>query len=243
MDQFVDFAYLYDKLNVYYDKKTIIERIRQLFCSRREVVDLCCGTGDVAIAMAKYGFRVTGVDISADMLNVATEKAMQSAARVMFLREDARDLKLMHPVDGIYSLTDGMNYISQGVELETVFKAAAKALKTNGLFAFDVSTEYKYKNVLNGKTFTFDYDDVFVSWHNEYDENKKKCVMNVTGFIQKNGLYERFDEEHIQYCHSVENIKISLETCGFEVCGIFSGYTENEYSDTDERIFITAVKK
>ena len=64
MEQFTDFAYLYDELNVNYEKDKITKRIKQLLCQCREVVDLCCGTGDVAISLAKSGFNVIGIDIS-----------------------------------------------------------------------------------------------------------------------------------------------------------------------------------
>ncbi|MCB0287866.1 MAG: methyltransferase domain-containing protein, partial [Calditrichaeota bacterium] len=35
------------------------------------VLDLCCGTGDLALHFLQNGFPVTGVDISAGMLDLA----------------------------------------------------------------------------------------------------------------------------------------------------------------------------
>ncbi|MBI3880329.1 MAG: ubiquinone/menaquinone biosynthesis methyltransferase [Verrucomicrobia bacterium] len=59
-------------------------------------LDLCCGTGDVAFALAAAGAEVTGLDFSAEMLAVAARRAAavpRSAFRVpRFLRGDAQQL-------------------------------------------------------------------------------------------------------------------------------------------------------
>jgi demethylmenaquinone methyltransferase/2-methoxy-6-polyprenyl-1,4-benzoquinol methylase len=38
--------------------------------------DLCCGTGDIALALARRGFRVVGVDFSLPMLRVAHARSL-----------------------------------------------------------------------------------------------------------------------------------------------------------------------
>ena len=41
------------------------------------VLDICCGTGDIALQLAEAGARVTGVDFSEPMLDVARRRARQ----------------------------------------------------------------------------------------------------------------------------------------------------------------------
>ncbi len=244
MAQFSEFAYIYDELNVHYDKDKIISRIKSLIGSSLNVADLCCGTGDVAIALAKAGYRVTGIDVSGDMLNVATQKAASAAARVQFLCEDARKFMFMKKVDVIYSLTDGMNYMLTDIDLKKAFLSVNNALVPGGKFIFDISTEYKYENVLSDRIFTFDFDDEFLSWQNEYDINTKICTMTVTGFVaQKGGLYSRFDETHRQRCYSVNDIKQMLDACGFDLASVYSGYEEAPLKADDERALFVAVKR
>ncbi len=243
MEQFCDFAYIYDKLNVNYDKKNITSRLLSLLSGRRDILDLACGTGDVAIALSKAGHRVTGVDISEDMLNVAVQKAASEAARVMFLCEDAKKLELMYKVDAVCSVCDGMNYMLGKEELEKVFVSVRNILKTEGLFIFDISTVYKYENILKNNAFTFDYDDLFLSWQNEYDEKKHICTMSITGFEKKGkNTYTRFDEEHRQYAHRIEDVRTSLEATGFEVIGIYSGYSDEAFRENDERVLFVTKK-
>jgi ubiquinone/menaquinone biosynthesis C-methylase UbiE len=56
------------------------------------VLDVGTGTGRAAIALAKRGAIVTGVDASAEMLAVAERRAEEAAASVTFTRGDAHGL-------------------------------------------------------------------------------------------------------------------------------------------------------
>src|ERR1043165_5891329 len=44
----------------------------------QRALDLCCGTGDITLALAKTGADVTGLDFSEPMLEVAREKLNQT---------------------------------------------------------------------------------------------------------------------------------------------------------------------
>lgn len=56
----------------------------------RKVIDICCGTGEMALRCARRGASVTGVDITPEMLQRARRKARKLSLR--FLEVDARRL-------------------------------------------------------------------------------------------------------------------------------------------------------
>lgn len=58
----------------------------------RRILDVGTGTGRAAIALAKRGALVTGVDASAEMLEVAARRAEEAKASVTFARGDAHRL-------------------------------------------------------------------------------------------------------------------------------------------------------
>lgn len=58
----------------------------------RSVLDVGTGTGRGAIALARRGAVVTGVDASAEMLEVARRRAADAGVEVAFSREDAHRL-------------------------------------------------------------------------------------------------------------------------------------------------------
>jgi len=59
----------------------------------RRILDVGTGTGRAAIALAKRGAIVTGVDASAEMLAVAECRAREAGTRVTFARGDAHHLE------------------------------------------------------------------------------------------------------------------------------------------------------
>jgi ubiquinone/menaquinone biosynthesis C-methylase UbiE len=59
----------------------------------RRILDVGTGTGRAAIALAKRGAFVTGVDASAEMLDVARRRARDAGADVTFVRGDAHALE------------------------------------------------------------------------------------------------------------------------------------------------------
>jgi demethylmenaquinone methyltransferase/2-methoxy-6-polyprenyl-1,4-benzoquinol methylase len=58
------------------------------------VLDLCTGSGDIAILLAKAGARVTAIDASSEMLRVARRKAAGLEDRIEFREGDALALDI-----------------------------------------------------------------------------------------------------------------------------------------------------
>lgn len=56
-------------------------------------LDLCCGTGDISFALARRGAATTGLDFSAEMLGVATQRQDDDKSRLSnlkFIQGDAQ---------------------------------------------------------------------------------------------------------------------------------------------------------
>ncbi|MGD9932216.1 MAG: class I SAM-dependent methyltransferase [Dehalococcoidia bacterium] len=68
------------------------------------LLDVGCGTGRHAIALAQRGFRVTGVDLSAGMLLQGVEKARAAGATVEWVHADATAYVAREPVDAVLCL-------------------------------------------------------------------------------------------------------------------------------------------
>lgn len=61
--------------------------------SGQRVLDVACGSGNLAIPAAKIGCVVTGVDIATNLLAQARERAAQEDVQVKFLEGDAEQLQ------------------------------------------------------------------------------------------------------------------------------------------------------
>lgn len=67
------------------------EAVSKINTNAKKVLDVACGTGTLSLALAKKGFEVTGVDLSADMLRYARKKA-KGNKNITFLQKDASSL-------------------------------------------------------------------------------------------------------------------------------------------------------
>jgi SAM-dependent methyltransferase len=68
------------------------EWLLRLLPASGRVLDLGCGAGRIAVALARRGFEVSGVDVSAPLLEVATSIATREGLSAHFVRVDALDL-------------------------------------------------------------------------------------------------------------------------------------------------------
>src|SRR3970040_3105123 len=75
--------------------------------SQARLLDLCCGTGQLAKVLADQGFRVTGVDGSAAML----EFARANAPGGKFVLADARSFTLPGTFHAVLSTFDRLKHV------------------------------------------------------------------------------------------------------------------------------------
>ena len=79
MNAYHNLAASYDRLTNDVDYNAVVDFYSEILRSEdvqpRTAVDLACGTGSVAVLLAKAGMRVTAVDMSEEMLCIASQKA------------------------------------------------------------------------------------------------------------------------------------------------------------------------
>lgn len=102
------------------------------------VLDLACGFGRHAIAMAQRGYRVTGVDFNPRYLELAAEEASAAGAHVTWHVGDMRALGFDARFDALYSYFTSFGYFSDE-ENEQVLVEIARALKVGGRFLIDMA--------------------------------------------------------------------------------------------------------
>ena len=75
-------------------------------------LDLSCGTGNYALALAERGFRVVGVDVSAPMLRVARAKSAQAKLDIRWLQADASALPFRPGVFDLATVILGLEFVA-----------------------------------------------------------------------------------------------------------------------------------
>ncbi|MBM7660764.1 ubiquinone/menaquinone biosynthesis C-methylase UbiE [Bacillus mesophilus] len=211
------------------------------------ILDIGCGTGSLSIPLAKQGFQVTGLDLSAEMLAIADEKARNEKVNVQFIQQDMTDLSNFEPdiFDVIICFCDSLNYVLDEQDVLRTFKGVRHVLKPNGLFMFDVHSVEKVDNIFKNQTFVSTENDVSFIWNCFEGEYPHSVDHELTFFIQQpeQGLYQRFDEIHSQRTFSIEEYTQLVTEAGFTKVEITSDFNQDLESGERERIFFSCYKK
>lgn len=240
------FASVYDQMqyNIDYDfwVEAFKEIIKRHMPTARQGLELGCGTGTIAIGMSKLGFVMEGLDLSSEMLMIAEHKAQAQNAKIKFYNQDIRDMALKKTYDFILAPCDAFNYLESEDLLESVFKKVSDSLAKDGLFIFDLSSEYKFQEVLGDQTIAETFEDSAFIWENQYDPELKKLSFYLTLFLNEDSSYQRVEEYHEQYAYD-ENTVVRLLEAYFEVLEIRDGDAFSGLKETSERHLYICKKK
>ena len=245
MNAYSGFAGVYDLLMDDFDYPAWADYYVQLLQSTGvQVQNLCecaCGTGSMSVEFAKKGFRLTGVDISREMLEQAAEKARQKGVRMQLVCQDMCALQLPRPVDALVCTCDGVNYLTTDKRAAAFFQRAFEQIRPGGTFAFDISSPYKLKNVLGNAFFGEERDEAAYLWQNTLKDDI--VTMDITFFLRtEDDLYERVHETHRQRAHEPERLVQLLEEAGFVNVKVYGDRTFQAPKDEELRIHFLAEK-
>jgi ubiquinone/menaquinone biosynthesis C-methylase UbiE len=192
---------------------TAVCRERRLSCGRH--LDLGCGTGTLAILMAKGGWDVVGLDASEAMLARAKQKALDAGCAVEFVQQDMRHLRLAEPVNLATSFYDTLNHLLFPEDLDATFRGVARVLRPGGLFVFDVNTEATFRQIWGGRTHFIDTPRASTIYDMRYDPDTRLAKALLTGFLRRGDLYEKYEEEIVERYWRPEDIETRLVAAGF----------------------------
>jgi len=118
-----------------------IERIVPLKKGQK-ILDLACGFGRHAIALARRGYSVTGYDQSEDYIATAREEAGKAGVDVTFQRMDIRSLDEDEAFDVVLSMSTALAFYSDEVNRD-ILRRVYRALKPGGRFLFDQANIFR----------------------------------------------------------------------------------------------------
>lgn len=245
MDAYHNLALSYDRLTNDVDYNATVNfyfRLleREGLCPRT-AVDLACGTGSVACLLAQMGLQVTGVDMSPEMLCMASQKADDLENRPVFICQKLQQLLLPRGVDLAVCALDGLDYIIDPEDCQEAICRVYKALNPGGCFIFDVNTPEKLK-AMDGQIFLDEDDDVYCVWRGEFDENTNICTYWMDLFQRCGNTWRRSYEEHKEYAYSATQLVNYLKKAGFTGIEVFADRKLSAPEEGEQRIYLKARK-
>jgi len=176
--------------------------------ARARILDVCCGTGQLAALLSQRGYEVTGIDESEEMLQLARGNAPSAA----FVVADVRTFESALRFSAAFSTHDSMNHMLSISDLRSAFTRVHDVLLGVGVFAFDLNMEPVFVARWNGCLRTesqHEICEIIASW----DADTRYGYNNVQ-FFRRDGTRTA----HImivEKCFSETEVRGALEQAGF----------------------------
>jgi len=115
------------------------EALNRFGDGRREaILDMGCGTGGHAIPLARRGYRVTGIDRSAAMIEIAKRKAAEGPMNVAWHVGDVRSTRVPGTFDAALLMFAVLGYQTSNADVLGTLRNARRHLRPGGVLVFDV---------------------------------------------------------------------------------------------------------
>ncbi len=159
MSYYKDFSYYFDEIMSEVDYNLWIDFAKKHIKKEDSILDLACGSGTFAIFLSLLGYKISGSDLSSDMINVAIEKAKINRSNINFFVSDMTSFK-SDKYDVITCFFDSINHLETYEDVKNTFTSVYNNLNDGGLFIFDVFSLYALKHCKSkrkGKNEEFSY--------------------------------------------------------------------------------------
>lgn len=240
-DAFTEVAPYYDELMSTVPYRSWVDYVeailRRMEYEPVDVLDLCCGTGQVGSEMTRRGYDVVGIDIAERMVRCCYCREPRLPAAVM----DARKLGLRErSFDLVVSLYDSINYIVDREGLQDCFVGVGRALRPGALMIFDLNTERALRIGLFTQSNLGSNEPLAYRWESNWDDERKLCRVKMTFRWRGPGEKVEFAETHYERAWAEEDVREMLARAGMETVHVFDAYTFREPRLLSNRVYYVA---
>lgn len=196
-----------------------------------KVLDLACGKGRHSIFLNKLGYDVTGLDLSANSIEHATQFSNE---KLNFGTHDMRQLIPHSPYDTIINAFTSFGYFNNPKDDILTLTNVKNALAENGVFIFDfMNVDAVIENLVSEESKTIEGVDFELK---RYVENKsifKEIKFSAEG--KSHHFTERVDALTLQ------DFRLYFDQVGLKITHLFGDYQLNSFdSKTSKRLIIVA---
>ena len=211
------------------------------------VLDLGCGAGRVAIALAEAGHEVQGVDTSEAMLAIARGKLRGRGLPVTFSLGDMRRFRSQQAFGLAFCALDGLLHLQSVADVRDTVVAAHDALRPGGLLTFDIVNPspdllaMRDSVVRHQSTFAGPGDaevSHFVSW--DIDPGTQSIeTAHFYDWLSENGAVRRQTTSfRLRYLERDE-VEAALQATGFDSVELYGSTQLDPFeADSDRMIFV-----
>lgn len=216
---------------------SVIERIG--LTAGAGILDLCCGYGRHSLELARRGFRVSGLDLSEQSLDLARKRATEEGLDVDFVHADMREIPFSGEMDAVINMYSSFGFLETEGDDQEVLSGVARALKPGGQFLLDTSSPLWLFRNYKPQVWVELSDGTLLLEHQVYDVRSGKTE-TTWRFIRKDG--ECSELYFSMRAYTVPELVNMLRQVGMEPASVWGSLEGDEYDLDSPRLVLLAVK-
>lgn len=201
-----------------------------------DALDLGCGPGRHAIPLARRGFRVTAVDLSAFQLARARDHAAAAQVSVEFVQADMRAFVRAGAFDLAVSLFTSFGYFEDPADDRRVLDNVRRSLRPGGVLVMDVASKERLARVLHPTLSQRTADGALLVQRHQIVEDWSRVRNEWT--IVRDGRARTF--EFLLRVYSGQELKALLGAAGFAPVTLYGSLDGRPYDLEAERLVVVA---
>ena len=215
------------------------------------VLELGCGTGRIAVPVARAGARIVGIDRSQEMLARARKRIVRARlrGRLTLVRGDIRELPFRRGTkfSAVLAAYGILQSLTRERDLSRTFTAVARVLRRGGLFAIDVVPdlpkwdEYRNRISLSGR---HGRHSTLTLVETVRQDRAKRLTIFDQEYRERRGDQRRVHRFSLTFrTLSVPQMTRRLERAGFKVLAVLGDYQGGPWDPRADVWIILAAKR
>lgn len=202
------------------------------------ILDLCCGYGRHAIPLAQYGYRVTGLDLSEHLLDVARTTAGEQGVQVRWLHGDMRALPFEEEFDAVINIFTSFGYLADDSEDRQVLAQIHHALKPGGKFLLETVHQPRVLRTFTPHGIIRYEDGLLVLEERRIDIRSSRNEVHIT-LIFPDG--RRVEHDQSIRLYTLPELNHMLTAAGLPIIASYGGLNRSPLS-MDSRLVVISQK-
>ncbi|WP_027340389.1 class I SAM-dependent methyltransferase [Halonatronum saccharophilum] len=235
----------YQEFTKYYDdifpfKEKTYDFLKEDLKENARVLDIATGSGNYSIALAQDGYKVSGIDLSSGMINLAKSKS--EGLDIDFKLGDMKEISTLYSgekFDFIFCIGNSLVHLDSRREIKEVLKSIYSLLKQDGNLIIQIVNYDRILDLEINKLPTISNQETGVKLIRNYKLGVEKVEFE-TELKSKEGNFE--NSVALLPLRSKE-LKEILGEIGFDNIKLFGGFDRSSYKPLESFPLVIKAKR
>lgn len=202
------------------------------------ILDLCCGPGRHSVELAKRGYKVTGVDRTAFLIDLGKQRAAQAGVSVEWIESDMREFTRPRSFDLALSMFTSLGYFETAAEERRVLQNIRESLRPGGTLLVEMASKERIASMFAPTSSQAFPDGTILFERREIYDDWSRVRQQWT--LVKDGTAKTFPFTHAIY--SGHELKTELLAAGFSEVRLFGELSGKPFGVGAPRLVAVAAK-